>query len=137
MAILGVVVCVAIIIALIVKGARKADARIKARIAAINARHGLSFSCEPALADSSRRLVFDRSNRKVLLLQDKTEEILEFDYVTSWTPEWNIRHDGKTTDHRIAISTVDVNRPRLLIRIWSLQETKDWVARLNAILNHS
>lgn len=46
-------------------------------------------------------------------------------------------YDGKTCDHRIALSTVDVDRPRMLIKVWSLAATKDWVAHLNAILNHS
>lgn len=124
------------LIVLLVQAANRAEARAKQWIADLNCREGLAFDAELKLSDNAVSLYFDRTHRKLLLVRDKTEKIFDFSYITEWNAEYDMRNDGKSTNHRIAISVVDVDRPRLLIRMSSLPQTRDWVARLGAIRNH-
>lgn len=137
MAIVVVVIAITVgLIVLLVKAANKAKARTKRRIAELNQRAGLAFDSDLELSDNATTIYFDRTHRKLLLVRDKKEEIFDFAYVTEWVAEYDSRRDGSSTNHRIAISVVDVEHPRLLIRTGSLQQTRDWVARMQAILNH-
>ncbi len=134
-----VVITIALVIGLIVllvQAANKAAAGAKQWIADLNRREGLAFDPDLKLSDNAVSLYFDRTNRKLLLVRDKKQKIFDFSYITEWNAEYDIRGDGKSTNHRIAISVVDVDRPRLLIRMSSLPQTRDWVARLGAIRNH-
>lgn len=115
--------------------AKKIQRDFAEKIAGINARRGLSFPTEPVLGSESNGLLFDRAHRKILFLKCDDIDILEYDYITRWRFEFDVRRNGAVHNRRIVVDTTDFDRPQLIFAGGSETNARNWVARLDVVLN--
>ena len=122
-------------------GLRK-RAAAQARVAEINAEHGLSFDVEHILVNDlylsaeDDFVAFDQQHRKLAICsrKDKTFcRIEDFSWLRGWSHTWESR--GNSIFHRIELETADLDCPVLFFRVESEYEASQWIARLNLLIN--
>lgn len=108
----------------------------RARVAEMNAEHGLSFDAEHILgAPLTEFMVLDPQHRKlaICILGDKTSCRIE-DF--SWLRGWRLTQKvwGNTSVCRVDLETSDRNRPQISF-IVPIEEGPPWIARLDRLIN--
>lgn len=113
--------------------------KIQARVAEINAKHGLSFDAElehVLLGEENQGfMAFDQQHRKLAIcsFEDKTFcRIEDFSWLRGWSHTWESR--GDHISHRIELETADLNCP-VLFFLASSQKGPEWIARLDLLIN--
>lgn len=110
----------------------------RARVAEMNAEHGLSFDAEHILgAPLTEFMVLDPQHRKLAICsrKDKTFclcRIEDFSWLRGWSHTWESR--GDSISHRIELETADLNCPVLFFNV-TPQGGPEWIARLNLLIN--
>ena len=115
--------------------------KIQARVAEINAKHGLSFDAElehVLLEEGENQgfMAFDQQHRKLAIcsFEDKTFcRIEDFSWLRGWSHTWESR--GEHISRRIELETADLNCPVLFYNVKSDYAASRWIARLNLLIN--